>query len=127
MGFKVDYREHNEDALETYLSSIVSDAEKTEKEMLQEASVKVKELVVASLNKHKRTLAARYKGRPAMADDVKINKSKGIAKIQGGKMTGTLWHLVNDGNLHSTPTHFMDEALSRLDGSIDKVWDEVVK
>lgn len=127
MSFKIDYREDNEDTLEAYLSSITKDSERTEKEILEEAGEKVKEFIVANLNKHRRTLAVRYKGRPAMADDVKVTKSKGKVKISGGKMTGTLWHLVNDGNLHSSPTHFMDGALARLDGSIDKVWDKIMR
>lgn len=127
MGFQIDYREHNQDTLEAYLSSIIQDSEKTEKEMLEEAAEQVKQLVVANLNKHRRALAVRYKGRPAMADDVKIRKTKGSAKIQGGKMTGTLWHLVNDGTLHTIGTHFMDGALTQLDGNIDKLWDKVMK
>lgn len=126
MGFKIDYREDNKDTLEAYLSTIIKDSEKTEKEMLKEAAEQVKKYIVANLNKHRRAIAIRYKGRPAMADDVKIRKTKGSAKIQGGKMTGTLWHLVNDGNLHSAPTHFMDGALSRLDGDIDGIWDKVM-
>lgn len=132
MGFKIDYREDNEDTLEAYLSGIVKDSEITADDMLDEAAETVKEYVVANLNKHRRSLAVRYKGRPAMADDVKINKSNlrsgnKSAKVQGGRKTGTLWHLVNDGNLHSSPTHFMDGALARLDGDIDKLWDKVIK
>lgn len=127
MSFKIDYREYNEDTLSAYLSEIVKDAEKTEEEMLEEAAEKVKDLVVANLNKHRRMIAKRYKNRRAMADDVKITRSRHSMKISGDKMTGTLWHLVNDGNLHSQPTHFMDDALTKLDGSIDKIWDEIMR
>lgn len=127
MGFKINYREDNADTLEAYLLGMVEDAERTEKEMLQEAAEQVKDNVVSELNKHRRAIDERYKGRPAMADDVKIRKPKGTVKIQGGKMTGTLWHLVNDGNLHSIATHFMDNALKRLDQDIDKAWDKVMK
>lgn len=127
MGFGIVYKEYNEDTLQTYLNSIVEDSEKTQEEMLKEASEQVKEYVVANLNKHRRALAVRYKGRPAMADDVSISMRKGVARVSGGKMTGTLWHLVNDGTLHTSATHFMDGALARLDGSIEKLWDEVMK
>lgn len=132
MGFNLDYKQSDGDTLEAYLTSIEQDSEKTEKEMLKEAGEKVKEFIVANLNRHRRVLAVRYKGRPAMADDVKISIRTGkwgyrSAKIMGGKMTGTLWHLVNDGNLHSTPTHFMDGALARLDGDIDRLWEKVIK
>lgn len=132
MGFKVDYKEHNEDTLEAYLTGIIKDAEKTQDDMLKEAAEKVKEYVVANLNKHRRVLAVRYKGRPAMADDVKISIRTGkwggrYARVMGGKMTGTLWHLVNDGHLHAMGTHFMDGALARLDGDIDKLWDKIMR
>lgn len=132
MGFKVDYREHDEDTLEAFLSSIEKDGGRTEKEMLVEASEKVKEYVVANLNRHRRAIAIRYKGRPAMADDVKTSIRTGAwghkyARVMGGKMTGTLWHLVNDGHLHAMGTHFMDGALARLDGDIDKLWDKIMR
>lgn len=132
MGFKVDYKESSGDTIDAYLTSIVQDGEKTEREMLNEAGEKVKELVVQNLNRHRRVLAIRYKGRPAMADDVKISNRASKwggrhVKVQGGKRTGTLWHLVNDGNLHSTPTHFMDGAMARLDGDIDKIWDKIMR
>ena len=132
MGFNLDFKKDGGDTLDVYLSSIEKDSEKTEKEMLKEAGEKVKEYIVANLNRHRRVLAVRYKGRPAMADDVKVYRRTNkwgdkYTKVQGGKMTGTLWHLVNDGNLHSTPTHFMDGALARLDGDIDRLWEKVIK
>lgn len=132
MGFNVDYKESDGDTLGVYLNEIEKDSEKTEKEMLKEAGEELKEYVVANLNKHRRVIAVRYKGRPAMADDVKVYRRTSkwgdkYVKVQGGKMTGTLWHLVNDGNLHSTPTHFMDGALDRLDGSIDRLWDKIMR
>lgn len=130
MGLKVTFE--NDDALQVYLSNIVKDAEKSERMMLEEAGDQLKELVVAELNKHKRVLAVRYKGRPAMANDVistiRTNKwGDRFASVRGGKMTGTLWHLVNDGNLHSRATHFMDRALAKLDGDIDKMWDKTMR
>ena len=131
MSFKLDYGENSGDTLDIYLSEIIKDSERTEKDMLKEASEKVKEFIVANLNRHRRTLAIRYKGRPAMADDVKVSIRTGqwggkTAKISGGKMTGTLWHLVNDGNLYSSPTHFIDNALARLDSDIDSIWDKTM-
>lgn len=132
MGFKVDYTEKGGESFDVFLNEITIDSEQAERDMLREAGEQVKEYVVANLNKHRRALAIRYKGRPAMADDVKISIRKAkwggsYARVTGGKMTGTLWHLVNDGNLHSTPTHFMDGALSKLDSDIDNIWDKVIK
>lgn len=132
MGFKVEYQEQDHDTFEVFLKGISAEGEEAERKMIKEAAEQVKKYVVANLNKHRRALAKRYKGRPAMADDVKISTRKDrngnlAAKVQGGKRTGTLWHLVNDGHLHAQPTHFMDGALKSLDNDIDHVWDKVMK
>lgn len=129
MGFDLTYKEYNEDTLQAYLASISIEATDLEKKMLESASEEVKEQIVANLNKHRRIIAVRYGNRPAMADDVKTTIKTDTygdkyAKVMGGKKTGTLWHLVNDGNLHSNPTHFMDNALKKLDKDIDKVWNK---
>lgn len=52
-----------------------------------------------------------------MHEDVKLreNKSKGFMTIGGGKMTGTLWHIVNDGTYQSTGIHFIEKALDEMD------------
>lgn len=130
MGFNVTFED--DQGLQMYLTQIQKEAEMTREEMLRKSGDILKEFVVAELNKHRRPLAVRYKGRPAMADDVKktirTNKwGEKYVSVRGGKMTGTLWHLVNDGNLHSTPTHFMDNAIAKFDREIDKIWDEVMK
>ena len=128
MGFNVTSEDDN--GLQIYLSQIKRDAEKTEREMLEETGDQLKEYVVANLNKHRRVLKNRY--RVAMADDVKrtirTNKwGEKYVSVRGGKKTGTLWHIVNDGHLHSTGIHFMDEALARLDGNMDKLWDKFMR
>jgi HK97 gp10 family phage protein len=132
MGFKMEYREKDSNTFEIFLKAISAESEQAERDMLKEAGEQVKKFVVANLNKHRRALAKRYKGRPAMADDVKVTTRKDrdgnlAAKVQGGSRTGSLWHLVNDGNLHSQPTHFMDDALKSLDSNIDSMWDKVMK
>jgi len=130
MGFNVTFED--DQGLQMYLTQIQKEAEMAREEMLRKSGDILREFVVAELNKHRRPLAVRYKGRPAMADDVKrtikTNKwGEKYVSVRGGKMTGTLWHLVNDGNLHSTPTHFMDNAIAKFDREIDKIWDEVMK
>lgn len=130
MGFSVQYYEDNEDTLEAYLDRLGKDCELTEDEALKKAAEELKANVVRSLNHYRRPLAIRYKGRPAMADDVKISirrEKSGlkVAKVQGGKRTGTLWHIVNDGNLHSHPLFFMDFALAQLDGNVDALWAKI--
>ncbi len=132
MGFNVDYTEKDNNTFEVFLKGISAESEEAERKMLKEAGEQVKKYVVANLNKHRRVLAKRYKGRPAMADDVRVStrRDRGgnlVARVQGGKRTGSLWHLVNDGHLHAQPTHFMDNALKSLDGDIDDMWDKVMK
>lgn len=113
------------DTLDVFLTGINNDTEELGIRMLKLAGEKAKELVVANLEKHRRVLAVRH--RPALADDVKLSIKtdkfgEKYAKVMGGKKTGTLWHIVNDGNLHSKPTHFLDDALKSLDGEIDELW-----
>lgn len=131
MGFKFGYSSKGGDDFEVWVSGIEGESKEAIKEMEKEAAEIVKKHVVANLNKHRRVLAERYKGRPAMADDVIISRRKDrygdlYLRVMGDEKTGTLWHLVNDGNLHSRPTHFMDGALARLDGDIDRLWDEIL-
>lgn len=128
MSYNITFKD--DDSLQLYLADIVKDAEKTEKEMLKEAGDQLRDYIVANLNKHRRVLKNRY--RVAMADDVKrtIRTDKWgnkFVSVRGGKDTGTLWHLINDGTLHTTGTHFMDGALARMDGSIDKLWDQIMR
>jgi len=132
MALKLEYDKFNDDSLEVFLQGVLSESDEIEKKMLKMAAERAKELVVSNLNKHRRILAKRYKDRPAMADDVKISIASDrwgdrSAKVMGGKKTGTLWHIVNDGNLYSTPTHFLDIALNQLDNEIDSIWDSVMK
>lgn len=127
MGLGIGYTKEDNDSLDVYLKGIIKDGDIAEKEVLEAASEKVKEYIVANLNKHKRSLEKRYKNRPAMADDVKITRRKGTLKISGGVKTGTLWHIVNDGTLHTMGIHFMDGALARLDDSIDGIWDKILR
>lgn len=129
MGFDVKYEKDTEDSFELVLSDINRTAEITEKEMMQLVGNKAKAEIEAQLRRLKRTNVDR-KGRPALADDVTISNRKDgwgnrVANIKGGKKTGTLWHLVNDGNLYSRPTFFIDTALNNLDKSIDGIWDKV--
>lgn len=131
MSFKIEHKENDADSFDVFLSKIEADSEEAEKKMLREAGEQVKEFIIANLNKHRRTLAVRYKGRPAMADDVKVSiitvNGYKVARVMGGKKTGTLWHLVNDGTLHAMGIHFIDGAMARLDGTIEDLWDKIMR
>lgn len=123
-GFKV---KEDIDSLDVFLSEISKGSEELGTNLLKSAGEKAKDIVVSNLRKHKRILKKRYK--ISLSDDVKLSirtdkYGEKYAKVMGGKETGTIWHIVNDGNLHSQPTHFMDSALKELDGKIDDIWKE---
>lgn len=127
MGLNVKIGESG-DTLDLFLKGVQIDGENIGTNILKITGNKAKELVIANLNRHRRVLAVRH--RPALADDVKLSIRTDkfgdkYAKVMGGKQTGTLWHIVNDGNLYSTPTHFLDDAMNKLDEVIDELWNEV--
>lgn len=131
MSFKIEYKSNDADSFDVFLSGIEQESEEIERKMLKEVGEQVKEFVVANLNKHRRILAKRYYNRPAMADDVKVSvitvNGRKVARVMGGKKTGTLWHLVNDGTLHAMGIHFIDGAMARLDGTIEDLWDKIMR
>lgn len=60
-----------------------------------------------------------------MYEDVKLRKSraKGYMTLGGGRMTGTLWHIVNDGTYQTTGIHFIEKALDQMD-KYEGGWDD---
>lgn len=67
-----------------------------------------------------------------MADDViaKTGKDKygyRYAKVSGGKATGTLWHIVNDGTFKNQATHFMDDAIRESQEEIENIIDQQLR
>jgi len=67
-----------------------------------------------------------------MSDDVVIKTGKDkygykYAKVGGGKHTGTLWHIVNDGTYRTKATHFMDRTISETEGEIQAIIDEELR
>lgn len=67
-----------------------------------------------------------------MADDVVIKTGKDkygyrYAKVGGGKNTGTLWHIVNDGTYINKATHFMDNAISDTQSEVQAIIDQELR
>lgn len=67
-----------------------------------------------------------------MADDVVIKSGKDkfghmYCKVGGGKQTGTLWHLLNDGTYKNAPTHFMDNVVSETNSECEIVVDNELR
>lgn len=67
-----------------------------------------------------------------MANDVVVRFTKDkygyrVIKVQGGKSTGTLWHIVNDGTFKNNATHFMDNAIKDSETEIQQIIDEELR
>ena len=77
--------------------------------------------------------ALHHSNKPIhMADDVVIKTGKDkygykYAKVGGGKHTGTLWHIINDGTYRTKATHFMDRTISETEGEIQSIIDEELR
>lgn len=127
MGMDIKFQENNGDSLEAFFNEIIIESEDLEKKMLKAGSEEAEKDLKQELLALKRDGIDRPNGRPALADDIVtvLEKDKWgtkSVKIRGGKLTGTLWHLVNDGTLHARATHFMDRVLQGLDSRIDSLW-----
>ena len=132
MGFKIDYKDKNSDNLALFLADIQNGCEKTETKVLEIMKVKAKKIVIAELRKIKRHSQISPKRLKHMCEDVKssIKKDsfgyKGL-KVNGGKKTGTLWHIVNNGTYRTQGTHFMDRAMESINIETENVVDSVMK
>lgn len=126
--------------LDVMLGTISRDCEKAGLDAQKEGGKIVKKAVVNRLKgiKTKDGLTRRRKKNANtgeyvhMADDVRISTRKDefgdtVVRVQGGKKTGTLWHIVNDGTYRSRPTHFMDLALNDVEAELESIVDQQLK
>lgn len=130
MSMKMRYEDT--DKLEVMLGSISRDCEKAGLDAQKECAEVVKREVVRRLNSIRTSDKVTRKRIKHMTDDVQIKITKDqfgdvIVKVQGGKSTGTLWHLVNDGTHRSDPTHFMDLALNSVENEIKQIIDNKLR
>lgn len=123
-----------EDTIE--LQGLLKTSEEVGEKIIRKTSKVVKARVEVNLRQiqkvwHNKDGTEKKRPREVhFADDVKcvIGKDQHgyrYAKIQGGKHTGTLWHIVNDGTYRTKATHFMDSAISDMD--IEKIIDEELR
>ena len=130
-------RQKDADKLEAFLDDISIAAEKAKDKVLRAGGKKAKEAVIRYAPRDTNVSLSgkrRNEGRVRLADDVSarlVYDSKFGGKrmlVGGGKKTGTIWHLVNDGGYKNRkPTHFVDKAASDLDGVLDQFIDEALK
>jgi hypothetical protein len=121
-----------------FMSAIVVDCDVAAVGAVSDIAEVTKKAVVRRLS------AARYSpikkdgtqgSRPReihMADDVIIKKTRDkygypVVRVQGGKKTGTLWHILNDGNYGKEGNHFMDNAIADAESQIDSIVDMAMR
>lgn len=140
MGF--DWRYEDSDKLEVFLGNLETDCQQAGERIQKKSGEIIKAKMVSQLNRIRTSYTApsRSNKNPSpykhMADDVTIRTVKDgwgdtVVKVSGGKKTGTLWHIVNDGTYRSRATHFMDkgmaeaepEVLAIIDAELSKVGD----
>jgi HK97 gp10 family phage protein len=123
MGLRI---EETGGSLEAYLNNTLQVTEDAKNKLLKKSAAKTKAAVIRYIP---RSIKPK-KGRSVrMADDVQAGVVEDriyggkMVRVRGGKKTGTLWHIVNDGTSRNKASHFMDKALaeveSELDGMID--------
>lgn len=119
--------------LNVMLDNMINACDETGQSIQHRLAKVVKARIVGNLNRlRSKTQEEDYKH---MADDVHINVAKNkygdkVLKVQGGKRTGTLWHIVNDGSYNmlvgkrNRATHFIDDALKDAESEIDNIIDD---
>lgn len=128
----MDMKYTDTDRLDVMLGNLSRDCEKAGIDA-QKAGAKVVEKAVVSRLNGIRTKDKKTENTiKHMADDVTINTTKDtfgdtVIRVRGGKKTGTLWHIVNDGTYRSKPTHFMDLALGGVESELNALIDEKLK
>lgn len=112
------------DSFEAFLLGIESDSAKAQDACLKSVGQVTRDAVVRNLERSNISDPEHVH----LKDDVQLSITKDkyggkVAKVRGGKKTGTLWHIVNDGTYRSRGTHFMDKATSEVDSQIDGILD----
>ena len=136
--FTMSMTDTNDNDLGKAMKSILTDVQMCEEITLNKAAKIINVRVEGNL----RAIQKTWKNKDGsdkkrlrevhMADDVVVRTGKDkygyrYAKIQGGKQTGTLWHIVNDGTYRSKATHFMDNSMSEADQDIQNAIDESLR
>lgn len=90
----------------------------------EELAELAKKEAIIELQKLKRKGVLPRKRKFHMYQDVVIVSSRRYKRMEvgGGKETGTLWHIVNDGTYRTNATHFMDTVVNRIDAVAEAAW-----
>lgn len=94
---------------------------------LQKVSEKGAEIAMESARRH--LSAIRRAGKlnkyrtHHLDEDVQLFKKGQKYQIGGGKETGTLWHIVNDGTYRSIGYHFMEKIVEDINSRQAEMWE----
>jgi len=109
--------------LENFLDDTVLATEAAKNKFLKKAAKDTKSAVLKHIP---RTVGKRLHSREVrLVDDVQARLVKDKifggerVRVRGGKHTGTLWHIVNNGTYRSKATHFMDKAIADVEAGLD--------
>lgn len=110
------------------LQTLINASDEAGERIMKQCASVLKVRVVGKLN----SIRTQQTDHAHMADDVviKIGKDKygyRYAKVGGGKQTGTLWHIVNDGTYKNNATHFMDNVISESENEIQAIIDQELR
>lgn len=133
LAFKMRVIEDSID-LQTLINATDEAGDKIMKKCASIIKVRVESRLRSTQRKHVNQNGVELK-RPReihMADDVVIKRGKDrygyrYAKVGGGKQTGTLWHIVNDGTYKNTATHFMDQVIQDTSSEVEGVIDQELR
>jgi len=115
------------DKIEDFTGKTVLEVEAAKKRFLEDAKKQGK----AAVQRHipKSVGKRRHINRKAMQKDIeaRIVKDKIFGgkrtRIRGGRQTGRLWHILNDGTYRFRGTRFMDKALADMESGLDAALD----
>lgn len=129
MGFRMNVSDNGDTTI--IFKNISEVGEQAEGEILDILRREGQKIVVSKLKHIKRKEGFTGKRKRHMYQDVRARKKKdkkngACVIISGGKETGSLWHIVNDGTYKTPATHFMDRAMDELDTLSEYVIDNVL-
>ena len=103
--------------IKVWLSDVESDIQGAAIETIEEYGDLAKSIAEKELFALRRDGKLPVRRGKHMYQDVKVskNKKKGRVTVGGGKLTGTLWHIVDEGTYNTDATHFIDKILNALD------------
>ena len=132
---KIKLRHVQSDSIDVVLGDLIETCKSVGLNAQKESAKAVKKAIIKNLNNIK---SDDQKQMKHMCEDVHIKTTQDeygdvVVKVQGGKATGTLWHIVNDGSYNkrygkrNRATHFMDISLNEVEQEIESAIDEAMR